>query len=131
MWRQGRRRKLLNLIHHLPRASHFREAVSQDEKHVEMILSSRQHAEQRDTGPALSEYDSTVERLDQVIDLMQVQIATTAAAAGAKKLPKVTPQKRPASAYERVQHRQRVAGTKSIAARFLPSKRAVDSDAAR
>lgn len=87
-----------------------------------MILDSRQGQESKAAGPALSSYTPETERLDQLVELAQVQIATTAAAAGAKKLPKVTPQQRPSSAIERVQHQRRVAGAKSVAARFLRQK---------
>lgn len=126
LWWSKQWRRLLNLIVRLPRASHFYQAMSLDEEHVAMILSSRQHDEQEQKGavvaPPMSEYTSTVERLDRVIDALGGLTTAVLAAGGAKKLPKVQPQPRPETAFENVKMRQQWEKHRAVVARVLPNR---------
>lgn len=118
MWRRREWRKLLNLIDRMPRDSHTRQAMALDEEHVEMVQTALETiGEDRDTagGPLLSEWSLNAELLAQVIDALTVNTHATMAAAGAK-TPKFKPVRRPQTAYERVQHRRRLAGHDRVVA---------------
>lgn len=127
LWRSRQWRKLLNLIDHLPRNSFFTAAVANDDEHVEQIIAARERAgsEQGESGPSLSEYDGVLERLDALVDATNQNTAATIAAAGAK-APRIPPQKRPETAFERVAHRRKSAKHQQTVSRMLPKKDPLD-----
>ena len=120
LWRKRKWRKLLNFIDHLPRNSFFMQAVSLDDEHVEMILASRQFAEQEPSGPSMAIFSPEVERLDGIRNDLQANTIATLAAAGAKKLPRFTPRPVPETAFDRVAHRRRSAKHQQLVKRLLP-----------
>lgn len=125
LWRSRRWRRLLNLIDHLPRTSFYYAAVANDEEHVEQIVAAREGHPQEDSGPSLTEYDGTAERLDRIADLMQQNTAATIAAAGAKP-PMFQPQARPTTAFEKVAHRRKAAKHQQLTSRLVRRKDPLD-----
>jgi hypothetical protein len=126
LWRTRQWRKLLNLIDHLPRNSFFTAAVANDDEHVEQIIAARERAGSEEaSGPSLSEYDGVLERLDALVDATNQNTAATIAAAGAK-APRIPPQQRPVTAFERVAHRRKSAKHQSVVSRMLRKKEPLD-----
>ena len=69
----------------------------------------------------MSEWSVEVELLSTAVDRITELIQTVAASHGAKPS-RVTPQPRPQTAIERVEHRERMRKHRSVVARVLPHK---------
>lgn len=109
MVRTGQYRKILNFIDHLPQASHYYQAVANDDEHVELILKAQEaqggQPEAEQTGPPLSEWTATVDSLAQVRDLLS-QILTVSIAAAGGKPEKARSAPRPATKFDTVRARK-------------------------
>lgn len=76
---------MLNLIHHLPQASHYFQAVANDEEHVELLLKATEgQPETGPVGPPMSEWTATVDKLAGVQDTLGQILSVSIAAAGGK-----------------------------------------------
>lgn len=80
LWRSRQWRLLSNLIDHLPRDSHFAEAVLNDAEYVEAIK-ARGLPEPKER---ISEWSSEREALAQLIDATHLQTQTMVAVMGGK-----------------------------------------------
>lgn len=90
-----------------------------DEEHVAMILEARDKYGLKPGGPELAEYTPEVARLDLLIDAQRIFQAMFARANGAKAVRTPQLQPRPETAVEAIEHRTKMAKSKSIADRFM------------
>ena len=118
-FRSRRWRKLLNLIDHLPRTSHYFHAVSQSEEVAEYRLrmggKSAEPAVKHT--PPFTEYSPEVEHLSNIEDLLGALIYQNS---GSKDGHMYTA-KRPDTATDKVQERQRRETYVNMVSRMVPA----------
>lgn len=102
LWRRRQWRLLSNLIDHLPRNSHFSEAVLADEQYAEAVI--RQGLPE--PKERISEWSPEREALAQVVDALHVLVQTSIAAGGGKPSA-VTPSRRPETALDAARARDK------------------------
>jgi hypothetical protein len=117
-WRGRRWRRLLNLIDHLPRNSRLHEAMAEDERLAEHLLSQPEPKEAPPTR-RWSEFSIEVELLAGIFDRL-ADVPNAIAAANGAKPRKVKPYPRPITAVERVRERKAKTKHRSVVARVLP-----------
>lgn len=98
LWRNGKRRRILNLITQLPQASRFAAAVANDPEHVEAILEATKNDPQKEVSPPLSTWTTDTDFLAQIKDTLEVTLAVLVRANGGSSR-KVKPVKRPQTAF--------------------------------
>lgn len=98
LWRNGKRRRILNLITQLPQASRFAAAVANDPEHVEAILEATKNETPQEASPPLSTWTADSELLAQIKDTLEVTLAVLVRANGGPSR-KVKPTKRPRTAF--------------------------------
>lgn len=100
-YRRREWRKLLNLIDHLPRASHYRAAVANDEQLAERVAEQMVGKESEPMAPPLDEWSTDSELLAAIFDrlgnLLQVHVASIPG----NKAPQISPWLRPVTAMQR------------------------------
>lgn len=110
-------RELLNLVDHLPRTSHYQDALAQDDEVHDGTVTAPSG---QPKGPPLTEYSPEVEALSAVIDrLGEVINAVLAAGGGKPKL--VRPWQRPVTAADRRRAREREAANEALEQQLFPS----------
>jgi hypothetical protein len=119
-WRSRRWRRLLNVIDHLPRNSHYVEAVSLDEQVAERILNMPDDSVSRPRR-RMSEYSVVVETLSLLTDRVSELIGTVAASKGLKPR-KIPPAPRPETATERLRSQRRRVTHRRLVSKLLPHK---------
>jgi hypothetical protein len=123
--RQGKIRKITNLIDRLPQASRFYAAVSDDEEHVRMILEAQEGQPKKTVAPPSSEWGSLEEGIAGANDRLDVIAAVLVAANGGKP-PKSKPYQRPVSKFEEVRQAMTEEQAKSVTARVLRRRARVE-----
>jgi hypothetical protein len=123
MWRRGQWRKLLNLIDHLPRNSHYSQAVSLDPEHARLIAEAQESGKVKSSpAPPMATWSPETERLTAIIDLLKHLIYLTSAVNGGKgKSP--DPELRPESAMTKIKAEQRQKRHEALAARVLRNRK--------
>lgn len=103
LWRKRRWRRLLNLIDHLPRHSHYIAAMANDEELAESLPEPTQGS----GAPPLTEFTPEVERLTLIADRL-AEVVTAVGNTVAKK-PRRPPRQlpRPVTAHDRIKRRRR------------------------
>lgn len=96
LWRRRQWRLLANLIEHLPRNSHFAEAVLADEEYAEALLKQGLP----ESSERVSEWSPEREALAQIVDALHVLTQVSVAAAGGRPS-LVHPTSRPKTALDR------------------------------
>ena len=117
LFQRRRVRRLLNLINHLPRNTHFTEAISLDEEHAEAVARAPQ--EKREPyRPPMHAWSMEAQMLATVIDrlgaLQHILVAVNSKK-GAGEPPKPYPV--PLVALERIRHQVRMQKHQSLVAR--------------
>lgn len=121
MIRGGKIRRILNFIDHLPQASHFYAAVSQDKEHVKALLEATKGQPPTPYHPPQSEFGLTQELLTKVVEAVQQATLAVIASAGAKP-PKVKPLPRPASLVEDIKLEDIERKHEDLVRRILPGR---------
>ena len=120
LWRARRWRRLHNLIVRLPRASHYHEAVLNDEDALKAMLENEKDDEEKDDGPPVSEFDLHAEQNREMISLlMSIRGVLIAANSKGGKAPKMVPPPGPKTLLERVRFRVKENKQKALADRYL------------
>lgn len=120
LWTARRWSELIAYIDLLPSASHTRQAMAQDEEHVEAVLEALD-GRQPEQAPPLAEYGPEVARLDRIADLLKV-IPQAIVASNGGKPHDVKPEPRPRTAFERVAERRRSAKHQQTVSRVLGAR---------
>lgn len=133
LFRERRWRFLLNLITHLPRHSHYSEAVSQDPEHTKLLAQAMaergESGETEKTGPPLHTWTPEVAAMHDVLDAVRRIPWAIFMAQGGKKAAgdPPGPVPRPVTALDReikrARNDDRQARHNALAARMLPHKR--------
>jgi hypothetical protein len=125
LWRNRKWRKLLNLINHLPRDSHFLDATAQDEEHVELLVKATEGQPKKEYAPPGSQWDVRAELLAQAVDKLDQVITVLVAANGGKPgKPNMTP--RPTTKFSSVEAKRLQSRHDALVRRVLPHKRKVE-----
>lgn len=122
MIRSGKYRKVLNLIDHLPPASHTRAAFARDPEHVAQVLEVVEAQPKKAWAPPAEQYDLTAALLTQLVDSVNQNTVVTALAAGSKQA-KIDQMPRPQTLFDVIQEERREAKHKEIVGALLPHKR--------
>ena len=109
-------RTLLNLIDHLPRNSHYAEAMAQDEEVAEGLVDVPAGGP---GSPPLTEFTPEVEAIVAVVDRLGDVVNTLIAANGGKPKP-VRPWPRPVTALDRVRARKRAEAMDVLERKLFP-----------
>lgn len=130
-WRSRRWRRLLNIIDHLPRNSHFVQASLDDEELAWAVvpeLERRRAAEGSASRPEplpLAEYSPEVDATYHLTDRVGFLIDAVVASSGGTP-PRITPIERPETAFDRVRktvrYEIRLAAHRSLVSRLLPNQ---------
>jgi hypothetical protein len=125
LWRRRRWRRLLNLIVHLPAASHYAEAQANDEALIRRHLSKqRGPVEYR---PRVSDWSPVVAELanlnDRVGELIMLQIASNG-----HPPPRLRPRPRPRTALERIRAELLEEQHTKLVDRLLPNRSTSEED---
>jgi len=115
--RQGKIRRIVNLIDQLPQACRFYSAVANDEEHVKAII-EKQGDQPESKGPSLAEWNGQSEALAAVVDGLHMVVAAVIASQGGKP-PTMKPYQRPTTAFEDMRQLVHEERHKSLAARVL------------
>lgn len=102
MWRTRRWRRLLNIIDHLPRTSHFVAAMADDDELAEQLPEP-----DGDGSPPLTEYSPVVERLDLIVDRLGEVVTAVVNTVAKKPRKPPRPQRRPQTARDRARLKRR------------------------
>lgn len=106
LWRRRRFRFLLNIIRHLPRNSHYADAVANDE---DLVLAQWDQIAQQNgkqaTGPRVSEHGYVEELLADICDRLGGVISALQSVNGIKPKP-IKPLSRPRTAVDRIKARK-------------------------
>lgn len=132
LWQRRSWRRLLNLIDHLPRNSHYGQAVADDEEHAKMILAAQREAEKQGKkpppyAPPLTSWSPERETLTEILDAIRGLAVVTANVQG-NHLPMPKPSPRPRTAFDRVQHRMRMEQHESLVARVKAAQAQAAAD---
>jgi hypothetical protein len=119
-WRSRRWRRLLNLIDHLPRNSHYYQAISDDELFAEQVLDADTPSSQGTR--LMTEWTPETEMLTNIYDRLGEQIAVALAVGGAKKPARPKPMVRPKTAMDRVKRKRRERESAALKSKLLPPK---------
>lgn len=121
---RGRRwRALLNYIDLLPSGTHKNRMVTQDEEHMEAILSSKQ-GQAGEYKPSMSDWGQLENMMATLIDAVNRNTETVHATAQGKKKPLRIPNyPRPATALDRVKNKMQKRQHEEMVALLLPTKR--------
>lgn len=125
LWRRRHFRRLLNLIDHLPRNSHFAEAVANDEEHARLLAEAIPASRGEEWRPPMSTWSPEVAMLADLIDAVNALKAVVTMAnsqKGARK-PDLKPYPRPGTMLEKVRREQRRKAHEELVARVLPNRR--------
>jgi len=87
----------MNVIEHLPSASHFGEAQAQDDE----LIASLEDEQLEPQPPSVRDFTPEVDHLARIVDRLGEVVAALSIVAGAKKAPKVRPCQRPVTAFDR------------------------------
>lgn len=125
-WASRRWRRLLNLIDHLPRNSHYAEAVVNDEEMAELQAADIDPSEKpKEQPPPLREWSIEAELLARIADRVGVEVDATIASAGGKPI-RMGPVMRPETAIDRkvreARERNRIKIHESLVAQLLPGR---------
>ena len=112
-------RTLLNLIDHLPRTSHFQEAMAQDDEIVDGLVDL---PDGQPSPPPLTEFSPEVELLAAVVDRLG-DLGSTIIASNGGKPRNSRPWPRPVTAMDRHRARLRRRAPDELAARLFPTDR--------
>lgn len=118
LWRRRRWRRLLNLIHHLPAASHYAEAQANDEELARAYLEHLGDDGPLPEQPRVSEWDPLRAELANLTDRVGELIAITVVAHGGDKV-NVRPRPRPVTAVDRIREQVRVERHQRLVSRLL------------
>src|SRR5690606_21904025 len=128
LWTDRRWSDLIDFIDLLPSASHTRQAMAQDEEHVEAVLEALDGKEP-DRAPPLAEYGPDVSRLDRIADLLK-SINQTLVVVNGGKPTKIQPEPRPQTAFERMAEKRRSVRHQMTVNRVLGATRAPEAPSA-
>lgn len=98
-------RKCQVLLDGLPSASHFREAMADDDEVAEANAELLDAMPSKRQAPALCEYSPEVQRLDDLLDLVH-SFAAMVGAKGTDARPRTRPVPRPETAFTRLRDRR-------------------------
>lgn len=110
-------RELLNLVDHLPRTSHYQDALAQDDEIQDGTVTPPSG---QPTGPPLTEFSPEVEILTAAVDRLGEVANAVIAAAGGKPRP-VRPWPRPVTAADRSRARERAEVQRDLEQQLFPS----------
>lgn len=117
LWRGGLTpRELLNLVDHLPRTSHYQDALAQDDEIHEGHVTPPPG---QPKSPPLTEFSPEVEVLTAAVDRLGEVINAVLAAAGGKPKP-VRPYPRPVTAVDRRRARERAEVQRDLERQLFP-----------
>lgn len=119
MWHSRQWRRLLNFIDHLPRNSHYTQAVVNDEEHARMLVEAMDGQPKEDPAPPMSTWSPEVEQLVTLTDAVRALNLTVQGLAGAKP-PKFVPSPRPRTMMEKARRDQRKRKHEELVALVLP-----------
>jgi len=125
MWRSGRHRKALNLIAHLPQASHYHAAVANDEEHVKAIIEATEGQPKKSYTPPLSEWTPLNEQIATLTDTVEGLLAVTTKANGGNP-GKLKPQPRPATKFADVRQAMLENRHRKLVERLMRNRRRSD-----
>lgn len=127
-WQRRRVRYLLSAIDHLPRNSHYAEAVSQDEEHALLLSAALDAAPASEYRPPMSTWSPEVAMLADLIDAVN-GVRGVLVAANRKPgspPPEVKAYPRPGTMLEKVRREQRRKRHEELVARVLPNREQED-----
>lgn len=118
MWRSRRWRLLLSVIDHLPRASHYVEALADDEDLARRTADTEPEAKPR---ARMSEWTAEREALADISDRLTDVIRAIVASTG-NKPPNIPRSVRPVTAADRIRREHSKARHLSLVERLLPNR---------
>lgn len=122
MWQNRQWRRLLNLIDHLPRNSHYSEALAADTDLAQTLLDAEMRGEIAEPEPRvlISEWSPEREAAADIVDWLKLVYAATAVSGGGK-APKFEPSLRPVTERQRLRAEADMKVVFDFAARVTPS----------